>query len=727
MLRLMTSATVLVGTLALALGARAQIKTAEKAPPPAPAVKPGQIEIIPRTLLFGNPDKAQARISPDGESISYLAPVNGVMNIWVGPRTDLSKAKAITNDKKRGIRQYAWAYTGKQVLYLQDTGGDENWRVYSVDVQTGEEKDLTPFKDVAARLLDVSQNVPEEILVGINDRNPIYHDLYRINVRTGEKKLVMLNEIKEKAADGKETSSGYARFVVDDDYNVRFAIKANKDGSLGVYKAPADAKGSTAGFTSYDTIPHEDSDTTDIVDFDKSGKIAYMIDARGRDKAAVFELNVETKEKKQVFESDKADAAGLVINPKSKKIEAIHVNYEHDLMSLMPDSGFEPDLFAVISQGGSGDFNITSRSLDDRYWIVTIVADNAPAKTVLLDRGDLAAKRRSPKVTKLFVSKQELMDKPLVKMQPREIKARDGLEMVSYLSLPFEVDPSQEGRANHPAPMVLLVHGGPWARDTWGFNPSVQWLANRGYAVLLVNYRGSTGFGKHLLNSGNMEWAAKMHDDLVDSVKWAVDEKIADPKRVAIMGGSYGGYATLVGLTFTPDLFACGVDIVGPSNLNTLLNSIPKYWEPEIELMTRRVGDHRTAEGQKFLESRSPLNFVDKITKPLLIGQGANDPRVKKAEADQIVKAMTERSIPVTYVLYPDEGHGFARPPNRISFNAVTEAFLAKYLGGRAEPIGDALVGSTIQVPAGADGVPGLSDALGSIGQSPRAERPAKH
>jgi dipeptidyl aminopeptidase/acylaminoacyl peptidase len=289
------------------------------------------------------------------------------------------------------------------------------------------------------------------------------------------------------------------------------------------------------------------------------------------------------------------------------------------------------------------------------------------------------------------------------------------LNLVSYLSLPLEADADRDGKPEKVSPLVLLVHGGPWARDTWGYNPSAQWLANRGYAVLQVNFRGSTGFGKKHLNSANLEWAGKMHDDLLDAVKWAVDKKIADPKKVCITGGSYGGYATLVGLTFTPEVFTCGVDIVGPSNLNTLLGSIPKYWEPEIELMTKRVGDHRTEEGKKFLDSRSPLGLVEKITKPLLIGQGANDPRVKQAEADQIVHAMTSRHIPVTYVLYPDEGHGFARPPNRISFNAVTEAFLAKHLGGRCEPFGDSLKGSTIQVPAGAEDVPGLAEAIETV------------
>jgi dipeptidyl aminopeptidase/acylaminoacyl peptidase len=661
------------------------------------------VRLIPRAILFGNPDKAQGRVSPDGESISFLAPVNGVLNVWVGPRGDLSKAKPVTHDEKRGIRQYSWAYTSTHVIYMQDKGGDENWRVYAVDLTTGAERDLTPFKDTAARIQEVSEKFPDEILVALNDRNPTYHDLYRINVRTGERTLVLKND-------------SFAGFVTDDDYRVRFGQKPNPDGSVAILKASEGGKGE---FELYDTIPMEDADTTNIVDFDKTGKLAYMLDGRGRDKSALCELNVETKAKRVIYEPPNCDIDGLMVNPKTKELEAFRTNYQHESWTFM-NPAVQPDFYAIATQGGAGDFNVTSRSKDDRYWIVTIVSDEAPARTCLLDRGDFKEPKRAPKLTQLFVSRQDLVGQPLVPMHPVDIKARDGMNLVSYLSLPLDADANKDGKPEKVSPLVLLVHGGPWARDTWGYNPTAQWFANRGYAVLQVNFRGSTGFGKKHLNSSNLEWAGKMHDDLIDAVKWAVDQKIADPKKVCITGGSYGGYATLVGLTFTPDVFACGVDIVGPSNLNTLLKSIPAYWQPEIDLMCKRVGDYRTEEGKKLLDSRSPLSSVDKISKPLLIGQGANDPRVKQAEADQIVEAMTAKKIPVTYVLYPDEGHGFARPPNRISFNAVTEAFLAKHLGGRCEPIGDALKGSTIQVPTGADGVPGLTEALAA--QSAAAE-----
>jgi dipeptidyl aminopeptidase/acylaminoacyl peptidase len=312
----------------------------------------------------------------------------------------------------------------------------------------------------------------------------------------------------------------------------------------------------------------------------------------------------------------------------------------------------------------------------------------------------------------LFANRDDLDDYPLVKMHTPVVKSRDGLDLVCYLSLPPGTDPENDGRPSSPVPMVLLVHGGPWARDAWGLNPSHQWLANRGYAVLSVNYRGSTGFGKEFINAANGEWSGKMHDDLIDAVDWAINEGIAQRDKVAIMGGSYGGYATLVGLTFTPQVFACGVDIVGPSNLVTLLQNVPEYWIPFMPVMKVRVGDVDSEAGREGLLARSPLSRVDKIERPLLIGQGANDPRVKKLESDQIVGAMTKHNIPVTYVLYPDEGHGFARPENRMSFNAVAEAFLAEQLGGRFEPVGDDFTNASIEVPAGKDGVPGLSEAL---------------
>jgi len=390
-------------------------------------------------------------------------------------------------------------------------------------------------------------------------------------------------------------------------------------------------------------------------------------------------------------------------HPMEKTIEAVSFTYKRREWKIL-DASIKADL-NYLKKVADGEMNVTDRTLDDKHWIVAYVMDNGPVRYYHYDRPGEKAKF-------LFSNRKALEGQPLTRIHPVVIKSRDGLNLVSYLSLPVWMDRDSDGRPEKPVPIVLFVHGGPWARDSWGYSSYDQWLTNRGYAVLSVNFRSSTGFGKKFVNSGDLEWARKMHDDLIDAVNWAIKKKIADPKRVAIMGGSYGGYATLVGLTYTPDVFACGVDICGPSNLITLLESIPPYWKPMLDVFTTRVGDHRTDEGRKLLTERSPLTYVDRISRPLLIGQGANDPRVKQAEADQIVKAMEDKNIPVAYVLFPDEGHGFARPENRIAFNAVAEAFLAKHLGGRYEPIGDDFTGSSITVPKGADQLPGLPEAL---------------
>ena len=443
--------------------------------------------------------------------------------------------------------------------------------------------------------------------------------------------------------------------------------------------------------------------TTHPIGFDKSGQVLYLIDSRGRDTSAMTALDLTTGTTAILAEDPRADVAGAMVHPTEETIQAVSFTYARTEWKVL-DPAIRGDL-DYLKTVAAGDILVTSRTLDDRLWTVAFLLDNGPARSYLYDR----AKKQA---TFLFTNRRALEGLSLARMYPRVITSRDGLSLVSYLTLPPEADRRGDGRPDRPLPLVLLVHGGPWARDSWGLDPEHQWLANRGYAVLSVNFRGSTGFGKAFINAATKEWAGKMHEDLLDAVDWAVRERIAQRDKVCIMGGSYGGYATLVGLTFTPEAFACGVDIVGPSNLITLLNTIPPYWEPGMAMFTTRVGDHRTEDGRKLLASRSPLTFVDRIQRPLLIGQGANDPRVKQSEADQVVAAMQKKGIPVTYVLYPDEGHGFARPENSLSFNAVVEAFLSQYLGGRYEPVGNDFKGSTITVPTGAGGVPGLEAAL---------------
>ena len=650
------------------------------------------VPLIPREVLFGNPDRASVTLSPDGSKIGFLSPVDGVLNVWVGPSSDPTAAKPVTHDTDRGIRIYFWAHTNQHVIYLQDKAGDENWRVYSVDLTSGETKDLTPVEGVQAQVQAVSAEFPDEIVIGLNDRVAQLHDLHRINIRSGERRLLQENP-------------GFAGFVTDEQYCVRLAMQMTPDGGADIQKPGSDHDGAQGDWQLFTRVPMEDMLTTQPLGFDRAGQTLYMADSRKRNTAAVYAIDPDTGAQTLLAEDPRADADDLIIHPATRRVQAVAFNYERRRWSVI-----DPDIaadIAALQTVADGEFNVTSRTLDDRHWIVAYVMDNGPVRYYRYDRASRTA-------SFLFTNRQALEGLPLARMHSAVIESRDGYNLVSYYTLPIGSDVATLGKPSQPLPAVLFVHGGPWGRDAWGYNPSHQWLANRGYAVISVNFRASTGFGKDFTNAGNREWGGKMHNDLIDAVNWAIREGIADPKRIAIMGGSYGGYATLAGLTFTPEVFACGVDIVGPSNLVTLLQTIPPYWEPQIELFTTRVGDHRTDEGRAFLAKCSPLTYADRIQRPLLIGQGANDPRVKQAESDQIVKAMQSKSIPVTYVLYPDEGHGFARPENRLSFNAIAEGFLAQCLGGRFEPIGDAFKGSSLRVPAGGSDVPGLAEALPS-------------
>ncbi|MBL9122644.1 MAG: S9 family peptidase, partial [Planctomycetaceae bacterium] len=546
---------------------------------------------------------------------------------WVGPAGDIKAAKPITADKKRGIRIFFWAYTSNHVLYQQDVGGDEDFHVYSVNLQDGKTIDLTPFKKVAAQIEGVSYKYPDDVLIGINDRDPQFHDIYRVNIATGERKLV-------------EKNTQFAGYLTDDEYRVRFAMRFTPDGGNQWLKP--DGKG---GWTDFLQIPMADTLTTSPAGFDKTNEKLYMIDSRGRNTGALLLYNPQTGQGDLIASNDKADLGGVMAHPTEKNIQAVKFNYTRNEWQVL-DEKVAADL-KYLATVADGEIEVTSRTLDDTKWVVVYLLDDGAARTYLYDR---AAKQ----ATFLFVNRPQLEGLPLAKMHPVVIKSRDGLNLVSYLTLPVGSDTDGDARPDRPVPLVLNVHGGPWARDAWGFDPEHQLLANRGYAVLSVNFRGSTGFGKDFTNAGNREWAGKMHEDLLDAVAWAVQEKIADPAKIAIMGGSYGGYATLVGMTLSADVFACGVDIVGPSNILTLLSTIPPYWAPAKQMFKDRVGDYDSEEGKKFLTERSPLSYVEKIRKPLLIGQGANDPRVKQSEADQIVKAMQERKIAVTYVLFPD-------------------------------------------------------------------------
>ena len=651
-----------------------------------------EARLIPRAVLFGNPVRAQARLSSDGRFMSFLAPRDGVLNIWLAPFGKLDQARPITNDRKRGIRQHLWADDGRHILFLQDEGGDENWRVHSVDVVSGKEINLTPFEQVHAEIVGLSPERPDIALIGLNDRAPEWHDLYEINIATGERQLVEKNDQE------------FGGYLEDPQLHPRVAVKMLEDGGGELYRK------TDQGWKSFLKYGQSDSLTMRPITVESGGNTLLMLTSVGRDKAALVRVELESGKQAVLAQSDRADISEVWLEPRSRKPQAYGVEYlTAELHPLTPAVGHDIER---LQKALGPQFDLVSQTLDDSKWVVVVDDPVHVTTSYLYERG-------TGKVTKLFDHRPDLAGEPLRPMQPVEIRARDGLTLVAYLTLPAGTLAKPPG----PLPMILDVHGGPWARDSYGFNPEHQWLANRGYAVLSVNYRGSTGFGKKFINAGDLEWGRRMHEDLLDAADWAIREKIAQPDKIAIYGGSYGGYAALAGLTFTPDRFACGVDIVGPSNLITLLNSIPPYWKSFLEDMARRVGDPRTDQGRQLLKERSPLTYVDRISKPLLIAQGANDPRVKQAESDQIVAAMQAKKLPVTYVLYPDEGHGFARPQNRIAFYAVSEGFLAQCLGGRQEPTGADFQGSSLTVPAGAEFVPGLGEALHKLEASPEARQ----
>jgi dipeptidyl aminopeptidase/acylaminoacyl peptidase len=604
--------------------------------------------IIPREILFGNPKRTSPELSKDGKYLAYIAPdARNVLQVWLrtlGQEDD----RTLTKDEKRGIRAYFWTYNPEILIYLQDADGDENFHLYSVNVNTNEVKDLTPFPGVKAQVVDLDREFPNEILIGLNKENPQKFDVYRLNLQTGAIKFEVDNP------------GNILSWTANAQFEILAATAATPDGgSELLYREATDQPWTSLRQWGPD-------DEGGALDFSLDGKTLYMVGTHDANAQRLIALDLASKQETIIAQDEQYDVGSVITHPIKRTIQAVSF-YKDKLEWQILDSDIAED-FATIAKIRPGQYFPSSRDLEDKQWIVTFLTDDGPVYYYLYHR-------ETKSHTLLFSNQPELEDLPLVPMKPVQYQARDGLTIHGYLSVPKGI--------KAPYATLLLVHGGPWGRDIWGYNPIVQWLTNRGYAVLQPNFRGSTGYGKNFVNAGNRQWAAAMHDDLIDGVNWLVEQKIAQPDKIAIMGGSYGGYATLVGLTFTPDTFACGVDIVGPSNLITLMESIPPYWEPMMAMFQHRVGNLKTE--PEFLKSRSPLFFVDKIKRPLLIAQGANDPRVKQAESEQIVQAMRQANKPVTYALYTDEGHGFARPENRLHFYSIAEKFLAKYLGGQFE------------------------------------------
>ncbi len=620
-----------------------------------------QPALIDRELIFGNPEYAGAQISPDGKYISFIKPYKDTMNVWVkGVDEPFDAARPMTADTARPVRSYFWSRDGRFILFVQDKGGDENFNVYAVNPAdkpaTGSDvpaaRNITDAKGIRAMIQAVPDSDPDAIYVGLNERDKAWHDLYKIKISTGERTLISENKDR------------YQGMVFDNADKLRLAMRAAQNGDTEILKIGADGKATKV----YDCNAFE---TCGPVRFHKDNKRVYMQTNKGNlDLTELVLVDVETGAIEKV-ESDplgKVDFGGASFSDLSDEILATSYNDDRPRI-YFKNKEFEKAYNDIKKKLGDREVNFQSGTKDETKWIVVTNSDVDPGTVWLYDR-----KNRNLKT--LYQVREKLDRNALSPMKAVRYKSSDGLEIPAYLTIP-------KGSNGKNLPTVLYIHGGPWGRDSWGYHSYAQFLANRGYAVLQPNFRASTGYGKKFLNAGNNEWGQKMQDDITWGKKYLVEQGIADPKRVAIMGGSYGGYAALAGVTFTPDEYAASVAIVAPSNLQTLLEAIPPYWEAIRTVFYKRMGDPNTPEGLAQMKRQSPLTYADRIKTPLLVVQGANDPRVNKRESDQIVIALRDRNYPVEYLVAPDEGHGFARPVNNMAMIATSEKFLAKHLGGR--------------------------------------------
>jgi acetyl esterase/lipase len=650
------------------------------------------VPLIPRDQLFGNPVRYASQISPDANWLSWLAPHKGVMNLWVAPLRHLKEARPLTRETGHGISSFTsnttWTYDSRYILFLQDHNGDGNTHVYAADIQTSEVRDLTPLEGVRAAIVGVSSAVPDQAVISITQKAAQYGDLYKLDLRDGTQTPLLKNP-------------GYLNFLLDHHLIPRFAIRREASNDETVIRL--------SDGSAFLTIPAADVRTTRLLAIASNGTELFALDSRGRDTAALVKFDLSTGAETVLGEDKRADVQDVALDERTRAPLFYSVSLARsDYRAVAPQ--VRPDL-AVMARHDIGDWGFNSQSEDGRYWKLSVFSPKSLAAW-LYDR-----KKRALK--KLYDTRPALTAAPLVGMRAVTIKSRTGQELYSYLSLPPGSDPANKGIPNTPQPLILVVHGGPHNRDSFGFNPIHQWLANRGYAALSVNMRGSIGFGKAFLNSSSGEWGTNLDDDLSDAVTWAIRNKIADPARIAIMGGSYGGYAVLRGMTRNPATYACGIDQFGPSDLTTMQSSAATYGVSALN--HNEVGDPSTADGLARMKDQSPLSHADQIRNPLLVAQGTNDPAVKPSDQSApMVAAVKAAGVPVTYLLYPDEGHGFVRAENNLSFYAVAEQFLAKCLGGRAQPLTAAdMTASSVQVVEGADYIPGLTAALEAPAHKP--------
>jgi dipeptidyl aminopeptidase/acylaminoacyl peptidase len=626
-----------------------------------PAAQTGLPPLIDRDLFFGNPEIAGAQVSPDGKNLAFLKPWQDTRNVWVKKVAEpFSAARLLTTETKRPVAGYLWSRDGKYVIYVKDNAGDENFNLYAVDpnapAAAGSEappsRDLTGLKGTLVQPYSVPKSDPDVIYIGLNDRDKAWHDLYKLKISTGERTLIRKNSEK------------IAAWFFDESGQVRLGLHVADSGDQELLRVDA------AGFTKvYSCSVFENCAP---IRFNKDGQRVYMLTNKGDDAdlTGIVLFNPETG-KIEPVDSDplkKVDFAAAVFSEVTGELAAT-VYVEDHARRYFRDKSFESDYKWIQKELHGSDFNVASRSLDEQIWLVNANGDTEPGKVYLFDR-------KAHKLALQYQTREKLPRESLAHMQTIHYKSSDGLEIPAYLTLP-------KGVPGKALPMVVFPHGGPWARDGWGYNPYAQFFANRGYAVLMPNFRGSTGYGKKFLNAGNGEWGRKMQDDITWGVKYLTAQGTVDAKRVGIMGVSYGGYATLAGVAFTPDLYRAAVDSAGPVNLITLLEATPPYWEAERKVLFARMASLDTDAGKAWLKDRSPLTAAANIKTPLLVVQGANDPRVNRAEAEQIVIALRDRGFPVEYMLAPDEGHGYQRPVNNMAMFMAAEKFLAQQLDGR--------------------------------------------
>jgi dipeptidyl aminopeptidase/acylaminoacyl peptidase len=618
--------------------------------------------IIDREIIFGNPEITGARISPDGKFIAFRKPYKGTLNIWLKLTDEpFEKARVLTNESARPIGGIFWSRDSRFIMFNKDNNGDENFNVYAIAVdakpESGAEvpaaRNLTNAKNVQTSIYRLPLNNPDEIYVGLNDRDPKWHDLYKIKISNGEKTLLRQN------------TDRFVGWQFDNTDKLRLARRSTTAGDTEILRLDADDKFKLIFSCSV-------FETCTPVRFHKDNRRVYMTTNKGADAnlSRLVLLDVETG-KIEIIESDplnRVDFGGAIFSNLSGEIIATY--YEDDKLRFdYKDPQFAADYKFLQNRFAGKIIEFPSGTKDEKVWLAFVYSDMEPGEVYLFDRP-------SRKIKLQYRTRERLPRRHLAELKIIRYKSSDGLEIPAYLTLPKGIAPKR-------LPLIVNPHGGPQSRSWWEYNSYAQFWANRGYAVLQPNFRGSTGYGKQFVDAGNLQWGEKMQDDLTWGIKHLVAQGIVDEKRVGIIGGSYGGYATLAGVTFTPDLYRAAVAIVAPSNLITTLEIIPAYWESLRIIDKVRVGDLNTEAGRTQLKRQSPLNFVERIKTPLMIVHGANDPRVNKAESDQIVIAMRDKNLPVEYIVAPDEGHGFQRPVNQMAMIAAAERFFAKHLGGR--------------------------------------------